>query len=368
MILHLFHYDHKTGHQFATYVINQFSGPEMMSEFVFMTENSIAELATNRSVRFISPNDRKTFHDLLTSLKNYSAVVFHGLFEPWSETVLRAIPESVKVAWMFWGGEIYAYSESFLAPKTSLLFRLHNIIRRRKQSLSWRLPVELYRRIDYCMTDVEEEYEYAKRFIRSEKLSHIWYSYYSIEDTIGDYSHDPIGNNVLIGNSAAIENNHVDIVASFFLPWNRKCVHDKRVIIPLSYGSRWVRNVVVRMASIVFSSRFYPLVDFLPRNEYNRYIQSCSTVILLYYRPAAQGNIITALWLGKRVYLSEHSMIYSFFKRIGAHVFSFESEFRHLGCKGLTESEILHNRSVLQDWYGREHVKKACCNVVKCLN
>ena len=93
----------------------------------------------------------------------------------------------------------------------------------------------------------------------------------------------------------------------------------------------------------------------------------CSTLILPYYSPAGQGNIITALWLGMRVYISEKSISYQYFKRIDAKVYSFESEFTKYGCEPLSDDLVEHNRSILSKVYGREHVYQCATHIIDVL-
>lgn len=324
-------------------------------------------LSQSRGIRCVNPGDENAVTVLLESLENYSAIVFHGLFYPWCETVLRSVPEQVKVAWMFWGGEVYFDKDCFLAPVTKAVY----IFRQRvkfKSERTWHLPIHLYQRIDFCLTGVQEEFEYVKRWAHTERMRHIWYTYYSIEKTVGSLMHSSCkGDNVWICNSAAVENNVYDVVAFLLSPKNRKHLKNRTVVMPLSYGARWVRNSMERIGPIAFPSGFTPLLAFLPRPEYNQLMLSCSTMILFYYRPAGQGNILTALWLGMRVYLSEKSMILSFFQRLGIVIFSLESDFSRYGCEKMLVDDVQNNRSILLEYYGRKHIDEACLDVVKAL-
>ena len=84
------------------------------------------------------------------------------------------------------------------------------------------------------------------------------------------------GDNVWICNSAAAENNVYDVVAFLLSPKNRKYLKNRTLVMPLSYGARWVRNSMERIGPIAFPSGFTSLLDFLPRPEYNQLILSCS--------------------------------------------------------------------------------------------
>lgn len=361
MIIHFFHSDRNRAPQFITYVVDQFESPEMCSEFVIVSDSEHDEITIhNRKIRYVNSAAIGSF---LESLCGYSAIVLHGLFYPWCECVLRKVPKQVKVAWMFWGGELYGGNSVFLAPYSRFLNNLHSLIK--KEAPQWHLPSELYQRIDYCLTGEKEEYEYAKEFLNLERTEHIWYTYYSIEDTVGElYDSFSWGNNVWLCNSSSIENNAFDAIARLLRPKNRKHLRGRTIIMPLSYGALWIRNAMTRIGPVAFRSGFHPLLDFMPRVEYNRLLLDCSTIILPHYRPAAQGNILTALWLGIRVYLSEKSMSFLFFKRLGVHIYSFESDFYRFGCSRLSKYEVDNNRRILSEWYGKKHIKEACLNVV----
>jgi hypothetical protein len=90
----------------------------------------------------------------------------------------------------------------------------------------------------------------------------------------------------------------------------------------------------------------------------------CSTLILPYYSPAGQGNIITALWLGMRVYLSNRSIALQFFKRIGIIIFSFEDDCEKYGTTNLEDEYIQHNRNILVSVYSKIKVMESCKNLI----
>ena len=366
MILHLV-----TDEQFTDYAIQQFSDPEMDSEFVLFPSNH-----ENWSVKLI---DRCTiiqrfspeFYDLLNRLGQYSGIVLHGMFwGGWQSLVLRSVPSHVKVAWYFWGGDIYSrhgLEYEFLAPITRTLFKLREYNKRKDVDTSWELPIELYKRVDYCLTGEQEEYEFAKKYTGS-NFEHLWYTCYSIEETIGPLIDCRCqGNNIWIGNSAAVENNHFDVLWDLWKNGLLCKFKGEKVIMPLSYGEPWVRNLIKRIGKMIFGKRMQALETYIPRNEYNALMLSCSTMIIGYWEPAAQGNIITALWLGMRVYLSEKSIAYNFFKRIGAQIYSIESDLKKYQFTPLSDEVRAENRKVLTKWFSKQHVMEAVQNVVHAL-
>lgn len=364
MILHLL-----TNEQFTDYVIAQFSAPEMESEFVLIPsnhENWTVELIDQCAI--IKQNSPE-YKNLLSRLDQYSAIFFHGLFwANWQKPILECVPKSVKVAWYFWGGEIYSRQDlelAFLSPLSKLFYRLYTI--RKKDSsraVSSEIPLEMFQRVDYCLTSMREECDYARQFTKA-NFKHLWYTYYSIEETIGALMTEQChGNNVWIGNSAAVENNHLDVLWTIFQKRRKLSLDGREIIMPLSYGSPWVRNMVKKVGHHIFGDSLNVLETYIPRDEYNSKMLSCSTMILGYLEPAGQGNIITGLWLGMRVYLSEKSIAYAYYKRIGANVFALEKDLKIYGFTPLSEEERAENRNVLNQWYSKEHVEQAVKDVV----
>lgn len=364
MILHLL-----TDEQFTDYAIAQFSAPEFESDFVLLPSNHENWTVKLMNKCTIVQRNSPEFDALLNRLDQYSGIVMHGMFwAGWQRPILERVSKSVKVAWYFWGGDIYCredLSGHFYAPITKFMVKLHDRKKEVNQrSNTWELPLDLYKRVDYCLTSEYEEYEFVKQYTGA-SFKHLWYTCYSLEDTIGGLMSERCkGSNIWIGNSAAVANNHLDVLWLIMKKQARLKLESRDVIMPLSYGSPWVRNMVLKVGKFLFGRHMRPLEKYIPRDEYNRLMLSCSTMIIGYWEPAAQGNIITALWLGMRVYLSEKSMTYAFFKRIGAKVFSIEKDLPVYGYTALQEDDRATNRVVLKKWYSKEHVEQAVKDVV----
>lgn len=367
MILHLL-----TDEKFTDYAIAQFSAPEMESEFVLIPSNNMMEqvklIDRCTVIRQLSPE----FEALLNRLDQYSGIMLHGMFwGGWQTSVLERVPNSVNVAWVFWGGDVYSRHElehQFFAPITGFLYRLHFLKQKSNVNTSWEIPFRLFNHIDYCLTSVEDEFWFAKSYTNS-SFQCQWYTYYAIEETVGSLMNSRCeGNNIWLGNSAAVKNNHFDVLWTLRKSGLLRKLNKERVIIPLSYGDPWVRNLVLKVGKLILGKRMQALTKFLPREEYNARMLSCSTLIIGYYEAAGQGNVITGLWLGMRIYFYEQNMTYQFLKRIGTLVYSLETDFNKYGFTKLTQEEREHNKEVLSKWFGKEHVSLAITDIVKKLN
>lgn len=360
MVLHVLSDD-----KFTNYVINQFSDSSMKSELIIVSSGGGQNIIERPNVRIISYPSVE-FSTLLNNLGEYNGIVLHGLFWEYMQDIIKYTPTNVKIAWYFWGGEIYSHEKimlSFLAPITKFLYKLHSYKKNEVSIRKWQLPLHLYKRVNYCLTAELEEYKFAKEYTKSD-MDFIWYTCYSLEETIGDLmNYKSKGDNVLFCNSAAVETNIFDATLRLNKPSYKKHLRNKNIIVPLSYGSKWIKNLMLKIGPF-FLKKFIPVVEFLPRDEYNELMLDCSTLILPYYSPAGQGNIITALWLGMRVYLSNRSIALQFFKRIGIIIFSFEDDFEKYGTTNLEDEYIQHNRNILVSVYSKIKVMESCKNLI----
>jgi len=370
MILHLISDD-----KFADYAIQQFYGVSNNSHFVVIldTETEIRHIKQIDKVEIVILNSSK-YQELLINLSTYSAIVVHGLFFPWQEQIILSAPEHIKIAWVFWGGEIYGRKEirkKYLSTLSKFVLFLKNTKDTRKNLLNNTkkyFPNKLtFKRIHYCLTDVEEDFKIVQaRF--NPNIMVMWYNYYSIEETTGTLRFSRVkGNNILVGNSGTLENNHLNI----FFRLRKFNLNHSKIIVPLSYGENWIIRFLKKIGLLFFKENFLPLTDFMEREEYNKLLLSCAIVIMPHYRPQAMGNILTTLWLGSKVYLSNRNPLNSYFKRLGIHIFSIENDLKPSNRKALLPLEkemVEQNRKILMQQYGLENVMEKTKLIVNTLS
>ena len=369
MILHL-----SCDDQFVRYIDKQFVEGRDSSELVvcdYKTEPYLAKDAPNMTYIWVGSHE---FEELKQKLGNYSAIIFHGLFGHWCTILLDAIPSHVKIAWVIWDGEIFSRPElepTFLKPFTRILWKTKRINAILKNGFNYTqryfVPKEKFSRIKYCLCDMPQEAEFSGEYLMH-NLKWLPYNYYSIKETVRNLSDArAIGKNIFLGNSCTYNNNHIDVI------WKlcKLVSKDQKVITPLSYGYLGIRKYVLNVGKLLLGDSFVPLVDYLSLDEYNAKMLSCSVMIQYLGSPGAQGNIITGLWLGMRVYLNKKSIMYEFFKSLGVHVFSVEDDLNKDNknlFSPLSDSEVMHNREVMEEYFGNVATTDRVENIIKILN
>ena len=118
---------------------------------------------------------------------------------------------------------------------------------------------------------------------------------------------------ILIGNSADITNNYIDAYK-----YVKKQIRDKYTIYSiLSYGDSFNRDYVLRIGKEMFGNAFCPVTKYIDRQEYIDFLMSIDVFVMYHNRQQACGNIMTAITLGKPVFMKSISPIYGMLKLIG---------------------------------------------------
>jgi len=355
--------------QFLNYAVDQFDNiSEVQSDFIMMdysrTPGHLKRVDRIKYFQVTSDNLR-----LITdSFLKYSAIIFHGLNGNWSRYLLSKVPENLKVAWVCWGNEVWGINEEqYYAPITKAVWTLKGIKDRifthKKVNKNNRPPTDLLNRIDYCLTDMESECEAANRILGT-SMQWLPYNYYSIEHTIGELKEEKcVGHNMFIGNAAYWGNNLLD---SFWLVHKYK----GKIIVPLNNGSQSCVKAACWFGKLILGKRFNPMLKYLPLAEYNNKIRQCSHMLQYQFHPQSQGNIITGLWMGQKVFLSKKNPTYNHFKSLGVHIYSVEDDLRKEIKEPIlmTDSECGKNRRILLNYYGFEAMQKHIEIIVNKLN
>lgn len=369
MILHLV-----TDEKFTDYAISHFMAEPATSVFVLVKRYNfpITHIKQTEHIRIIRYASDE-YKSLIASLHQYSSVFSHGLFEKWQEEIIQLTPKGVKVAWMFWGGEVYGlpqFRDTFLSPSTKCLVLLKRLIyslRGKKLIKDFSLvSQDTFNRIDYCITDSLEELEYINKHLGTD-MQHLWYNYYSIEETVGALQSNTVNDmHILLGNSATFECNHLMAMRKLAkLGLNS----DQQVILPLSYGDSWLRERLMQLGPRILGKHYRALTDFMPRDEYNKIMTSCGVVIMPHFRPQAFGNVLTALWLGAKVFVSKKSISYPLYARLGLLVFTIEDDLTQEAINTPLSAELQqHNRAVLLAEYGAEAMYPRIQQLIETLN
>lgn len=356
-------------------------------ETAYPNKNVFFIVTQNKNFRFIKKAKGTLIHPVtllskkfINSLDQYEMVFLHWMDGLRMQLLVLASP-SVKFIWLGWGGDyydafIYSRQEDMLLKKTALLFHKLRLQSNRltfDQILKKTAKFFLYRqidkkeainRVDFFSPVLEEDFDLVKKSLPNFKAQYLPWNYGTLEDDMlsGLELSEITGENILIGNSATPENNHLDC----FDILNDVDLTKRQIICPLSYGVAAYGEFIKQAGVQRFGKSFTPLTEFMPVREYVKIISTCSCVIMNHIRQQAMGNIVIMMYLGAKIFLQESNPAYHFFKERGALIFSVD-EFRREGemFKKLQPSEIEANRAILRAQWSRESIQEKTRNLVE---
>ncbi len=283
--------------------------------------------------------------------------------------LLKWVPAHKHVIWIGWGYDYYSLLIRSFPPESLYLEHTRDVVRQKPAGLllkerfrkianlvlghhSWN-PRTAIRRVDDFSPVLDLEYDLAKVENPAFQARHIAWNYGTLED---DYqpSEDVrmTGRNILLGNSATPENNHIDTLIRLADSYE---VGDRTIITPLSYGDPWYADKVAAFGEKVFGPQFRPLLEYLGRDAYHSILSTCGHAFMNQVRQQAFGNITYLLLAGTAVHMNPQSPLYRWLVDRGVHVLDIAGD--SVGIRrplqSLTDAERVVNTSLMQSHWGR---------------
>lgn len=339
--------------------------------FVIPSKQHSLKYIKRANVIFLSNKEIKS----LLSSEHCCAIVFHSLGHHWSH-ILAWIPASKTIIWLGWGYDYYTSLLSAQYPNGLLLSETQQIANQCiaddfitfiKAKLKTYIKIiigrqrhiseSLLKKVDYFIPVLDVEYKLALKLNPWFKPKFTAWNYGTLEDDFLNDDDDcrPLGNNILVGNSAAMENNHVEV---FDFIKNNINFSDKKIIVPLSYGDSRYAKYIIKMGYALFGSAFIPLQDFMSKDEYIELLQSCGYVFMNHLRQQALGNINIMLSKGAKIFLNPSNPVYDWLIGKGAYIFTMECSLNKSAEKitlvPLEFHKKAHNKQIMINNWGRK--------------
>ncbi len=292
-------------------------------------------------------------------------VVIHGVSSNFF-SILQYLKEmnlySSSIYWIFWGYELYnALGETGKyrlidgnSPFSKLTYFAPNpfnaLVRRMfgkplySETLEKTLPY-----IDYFCFWFPHDFELLHKYY----VSHAKFKYFKYSSSYRSNApknnfeiHPKNANIIMVNHQASLTGNHGILFEKLS---TISGIGDFEICTPLSYGSNYIRKMVLKMGKRYFGNKYKPILNLMPLDEYNKFLASIPVAFFGAMRQEAAGNIMSLLKSGTKVYLREKNPLYLYYKEIGFLVFSFERELNGLSdLQALSEDQQLHNMQVAE--------------------
>ena len=118
---------------------------------------------------------------------------------------------------------------------------------------------------------------------------------------------------ILFGNSCDPNGNHMDAIRYL----ERKMKTPFEMFSFLSYGDLDSKEWTIEYAKKHLGNRFHAVTDYMDRRSFVEFVQKMDVVMMFHNRQQAEGNIMTALTLGKPVFMKNKNPQFDMLKRMG---------------------------------------------------
>lgn len=306
--------------------------------FLLTNSNSENELINHSNVKLSSKGKLskvKHYALVIKKMKQADKIILHSLFDIKIVQILFFSPWLLKKCyWVMWGGDLYSYQLG-------------------KRNKSW-YKNEFFRRpviknMGHLVTYIKGDVDLASKWYGAkgeyhECLMYLSNTYKTLD--VPNTQSDEI--NIQIGNSADPSNNHIEIFDKL-LPFKDKNI---RIYAPLSYGDKAYAKEVVSKGKDLFGDKFIALTNFMPFEQYLKFLGSIDIAIFNHKRQQAMGNTITLLGLGKTVFIRSDTTQWQFFKDKNIKVYD------SIKLDSIDKKEHLDNISKVKEYFSEETLKK----------
>jgi len=258
---------------------------------------------------------------------------------------------SKKLVWVFWGGDIYIYSEKNKNLKTRFYEVCRKIIISRLRNIAGFLTE------DFSL--IKKVYKTNAVYTKTIYPLPIDFSELSLNEAQKGKTIK-----ILAGNSADPSNNHFELLHLL----ERFKDEDIQVICPLSYGRDPEYSLRVKNeGSRILGDKFKPLLQLLPPVEYSKILQEIDIVVMNHQRQQGLGNLISILWLGKKVFVRSDTTSFAFFK--SENITAWDTlDIKNLSFESFiltNPNDAIKNKTLVLNLFSENHYIELWSNVFK---
>lgn len=249
---------------------------------------------------------------IIKAMYKFEKIYIHGLFNFRLEVVLFLQPWLLgKCNWIIWGGDLYSYNKR----KVTLPQKVREFVRK-----------IVIKNLGGIITLVKGDYGLAKEWY-GVKGKHYEGQYADIKKNnflnqlvmTTRESNNKVKTRIILGNSATKSNNHIEALEMLqkFKNFNIQ------IICPLSYGDQEYANLVEEKGKMLFGNKFVAIRKYLNKKQYFTLLNKMDIGLFNNDRQQALGNIISLLYLMKKIYLRDDTTMYKELRdEKGFHIFN----------------------------------------------
>ena len=297
-------------------------------------------------------------------------IFVHALDKRKARIVSDLSHSSYRTYWIFYGVDLYKrlynnglyslYDNQSSATKLKLLVR----------KLFWysglgpnqgSIKKFIYRLDYFCFWNVYD-YKLLKKFYKTKAVyRNFMYDSHSMPPAFIESKDQNL--TCMVNHSGSTTGNHMTILRRLNSPDLKNKI--SRLIIPLSYGNERVVNEVDSYCKKSFPISYWPLKDFVLKEEYLRVLASVNVAFFGHRRQEAAFNILFLIASGAQIFLRRDNNLLKLLKDLGVCVFVFEDDLcSPKSLEPLEEDIQKSNRVKILDQFSKEKFAEAYRNLI----
>lgn len=262
--------------------------------FLLLDANDHGEIRLSENMLPVEP--KSLFSPGVSKILAGAQKIFiHSLWHPAITKVLLDNAEVLpRTDWIAWGADLFDYAVS--QDTRRLVQGLHGVVAH--TPFEWR-EVQKKFNCDIPWTGWGPFYDSGEMKDNLENLV--------LKESKPPY-------NVMIGHRAHPGLRHIEVFKKLKKAFGTQI----NIICPLSYGSPEYRDEVITAGKKLFASNFYPVLTFLPPQQFYKLLQRVDVGIFPQERTMCLGSITSLLNLGKKVFIRKNTVNDQFLGMLGA--------------------------------------------------
>lgn len=255
----------------------------------------------------------RDYNKLIRLLNSYDKIIYHALSIPTKTQIKFLTNKNVmnKIFWVSWGYDLYQWKQTADTIKKAVANVIHYIFRKRIRNFVGIFPPDIEFFKNEFMTNAKTYFApyvsllYSDLYKREVNLQQLKYKVNDGEQI-----------NIQIGHSSSKILNHLDVLEKLSNFKNENI----RIYLPLSYGDKEYGNMVEKNAKIIFGEKVICLREIIEKEKYHDLLSVIDIAIFNTSRQIGLGNIIPLLYMGKKIYLPENSVMYDYYNNLGINM------------------------------------------------
>jgi len=334
---------------------------EYFENTIIIIQNNTPYEGPFKDTALLLGHSSKDINKIVKICINADLVILYDLDKVKSKIVLK-LPHDIRIAWRFFGYELYGKQLlSYISKNSRLVLGINkiplhkhfiNILRKGFNLIKYGrqddgLFYNAIKRITYFLALSPEEYDDLANhwddlpeFLKL-PLAVIPNNPNALNLNIEKERKKPV---VIIGNSKSVYNNHLDIIRLIDQESNK---YNFNFTILFNYGQENNYSDAVRKATS--QKNYYTIVEeFIPFEDFNFLYKKATALVINGYRQMALFNIFLGLQNGVKIYLNNRNIILQWLAKEGFYVFTVEDFVKDLQNNNLTLSNNMAHHNLNQ--------------------